>query len=136
MNLPDYDTFVVTRKKNPDHIVEEFNGTKADLLHMAVGISKEAGELLDAVARLCFYDKELDLENVVEEMGDIEFFLSGLRDRVAMILGINTVQLQKQVLGRNVAKLSRRYSSGKFSNDQANARADKANEGGEYIGKS
>lgn len=135
MKLSNYDEFVVTRKKNPDHIVGEFNAAKADLLHMAVGISKESGELLDSIARLCFYDKELDLENVVEEMGDIEFFLSGLRDRVGIMLGVSTVDLQEKILRHNVGKLSARYSSGKFSNDQANARADKANEGGEYIGE-
>lgn len=66
-------------KKPGEEIVAEFNSDKADLIHMAAGISKEAGELLDAVARLCFYDKKLDVENVVEELGDIEFFMEGIR---------------------------------------------------------
>lgn len=104
-------------KKPGEEIVDEFNSDKADLLHMAVGISKEAGELLDAVARLCFYDKKLDVENVVEELGDIEFFMEGIRERLNIT--------RDDTLRHNHEKLSRRYQSKSFSNDQANARADK-----------
>ena len=125
MKLYEYDDFVITKKKDPRQILAEFREEKADLLHMAVGISKEAGELLDAVARLCFYDKELDVDNVIEEMGDIEFFMSGLRDRIAIILETNTESLQKEILSLNILKLSKRYASGGFSNEEANARADK-----------
>ena len=128
MNLSDYDAFVETRKKNPFRIVEEFHFAKADLLHMAVGISKESGELLDSIARLCFYDKDLDTNNVIEEMGDIEFFMSGLRARIADILEVCPQELHSAILSRNVEKLSKRYASGGFSNAEANARADKGEE--------
>ena len=117
---PEYAEFVAGKKKPGESIVDEFNSTKADLLHMAVGITKEAGELLDAVARLCFYNKELDLENVAEELGDIEFFLEGFRQRAEIS--------RDTTLFMNMEKLGKRYASGSFSNEQANARADK--EGG------
>lgn len=48
-------------------------------LHMAVGISGEAGELLAACANGALFGNELDIENVVEELGDLEFYMEGLR---------------------------------------------------------
>ena len=46
---------------------------------MVVGVSGEAGELLDAVKKAVIYRKPLDLENVIEELGDLEFYMEGLR---------------------------------------------------------
>ena len=46
---------------------------QAHLLHMAIGISGEAGELLDA----CVLEKSPD--DKIEELGDIEFYMEGLR---------------------------------------------------------
>ena len=41
-----------------------------DQLHMAIGISTEAGELLDAYKKAFAYDKDIDIVNIVEEIGD------------------------------------------------------------------
>jgi len=92
----------------------------AHLLHMAVGISGEAGELLDAVKKAAIYVKPIDRDNVVEELGDLEFYMEGLRQGV----GIS----REETLNANIAKLSKRYASGKYSNQQAQERADKAAE--------
>lgn len=65
--------------KNGDMIVQELDGSKAHILHMAVGIAGEAAELLEA-----FYvprnlqNVELDMNNVIEELGDMEFYVEGL----------------------------------------------------------
>src|SRR5690554_4006225 len=53
-----------------------------NLLHMTCGVSGEAGELLDAIKKHVFYRKPLDMENVIEELGDIEFYLEGLRQQL------------------------------------------------------
>lgn len=45
-------------------------------LHACVGIAGEAGELLDAIKKHWIYGKLFDAENVVEECGDILFYLS------------------------------------------------------------
>lgn len=112
-----YDQFTMSTFKDPDDIVAELSSHKAAVLHAATIIAKEAGELLDAVARLVFYDKTLDLDNVEEELGDIEYGMSTLRQS----LGIN----RNDTIDKNVLKLSKRYAAGRFSNEQANARADK-----------
>lgn len=90
----------------------------AHLLHMAVGVAGEAGELLDAVKKHAVYVRPIDRENVVEELGDLEFYMEGIRAG----LGIT----REEVLAANIAKLSKRYAGGTYSNAAAQARADKA----------
>lgn len=89
-------------------------------LHMAVGVSGEAGELLDAVKKAAIYCKPIDRANVIEELGDIEFYLEGLRQ------GMNITR--EETLQGNREKLAKRYAAGAYSNQQARDRADKAGE--------
>jgi hypothetical protein len=63
------------------------------------------------------YGKPLDRGNVLEELGDLEFYMEGLRQ------GIQATR--EEVLRHNMAKLSKRYSSGSYSDAQAQERADK-----------
>ena len=88
-----------------------------DLTHMAIGVSGEAGELLDAIKKVTIYNKEIDRKNVIEELGDIEFYLAGIRQ----CLGIT----RKATLEANVHKFSVRYKDFKYSDKQAQDRADK-----------
>lgn len=97
-------------------IVASLTPEKAHLLHMAVGIAGEAGELLDAIKKAVVYNKPLDLENVVEELGDLEFYMEGLRQ------GVNVTR--EQTIDANIAKLGVRYAGG-YSDAAAQARADK-----------
>jgi NTP pyrophosphatase (non-canonical NTP hydrolase) len=98
-------------------ILETLTPTKVDLLHMMVGVQGEAGELLDAVKKHVVYNKALDVENVIEELGDIEFYLQGVRAN----LGIT----REETLEHNLVKLRKRYAAG-YSDKAAQERADKA----------
>lgn len=104
-------------KKDGALIVTQMTPAKADLLHMAVGVAGEGGELLDAVKRHTIYDKVLDRDNVVEELGDIEFFLEGLRQRLDIT--------REETLEHNIAKLGVRYVDHQYSDEQAQNRRDK-----------
>lgn len=108
---------VANLAKPGQNIVDSLTPEAAHLLHMAVGISGESGELLDAVKKAAIYCKPIDRENVIEELGDLEFYMQGLRSG----LGIT----REETLEANIAKLSKRYSAGTYSNAQAQARADK-----------
>jgi NTP pyrophosphatase (non-canonical NTP hydrolase) len=99
-------------------ICQEMDPNKAHMLHMIMGVSGEAGELLDAIKKAVIYNKPLDIENVIEELGDIEFYLEGLRQG----LGIE----REETLVANVKKLSVRYEAGSYSDTAAQTRADKA----------
>lgn len=103
--------------KSGNQIAEEITGSDAHGLHMAVGISGEAGELLDAIKKAVIYRKPLDRENVVEELGDLEFYLEGLRQG----LGIT----REETIEANIAKLGKRYEGFNYSDQAAQTRADK-----------
>jgi NTP pyrophosphatase (non-canonical NTP hydrolase) len=63
-------------------IAEELTPEDCHRLHMAIGISGEAGELLDAVKKATIYRKPLDIANIVEECGDLLFYISGILDSI------------------------------------------------------
>lgn len=113
-----YESMVRSLAKQGTVILEELTGSRCNLWHMATGISGEAGELLDAVKKHVAYNKTLDVENIVEELGDLEFYMEGLRQE----LGIT----RQETLDGNYDKLmKKRYPQG-YSDAAAHARADKA----------
>ena len=116
-NVINYVAMVAALAKPGEAILSSLTPDRCHLLHMAVGVSGEAGELLDAVKKATIYGKPLDRENVIEELGDLEFYMEGLRQG----LGIT----REETLQANVAKLGARYAAGKYSDKAAIARADK-----------
>lgn len=98
-------------------ILDEMTPANAHLIHMIMGLSGEVGELLDAVKKSVIYKKPLDMENVVEELGDIEFYLEGFRQGLQIT--------RKQTLIENIAKLDVRYQ-GTYTDRAAQDRADKS----------
>lgn len=91
---------------------------QAHLIHMAVGIAGEAAELLEPFINNLINNEPLDISNIIEELGDIEFYLQGLRQGL---------QIERdRVLQENITKLSVRYSSLSYSDAAAQQRADKA----------
>lgn len=96
-------------------------------MHAAVGCSGEGGEMLDCVKKVFIYGKRWDqidpktndtpLENLLEEMGDFRFYYQKLLN----MIGITDEDVQ----AHNYVKLSTRYSSGVYTDAQAQERADK-----------
>lgn len=103
--------------KPGEDIISSLTPEKADLWHMATGVAGEAGELLDAVKKHVIYNKPIDIENVIEELGDLEFYMEGVRQN----LGIT----REQTIEQNIAKLSVRYHGLTYSDQKAQDRADK-----------
>lgn len=85
-------------------------------LHAAVGIAGESGEILDAIKKTWIYNKPLDRENVLEECGDLLFYLQAL-------LAHNGFTMQ-DARDHNIAKLAKRYPEG-YTDKAAQERADK-----------
>ena len=81
-----------------------------DILHSAIGLSSEAGELLDAVKKHLYYGKSLDLVNLKEEAGDLCWFLAILLNRLEISF--------EEVMEKNIEKLKARYGE-KFSEEKA-----------------
>lgn len=116
-----YAEMVLALAKPGADIIASMTPSSVHALHMAVGISGEAGELLDAVKKHVIYNKPIDRDNVVEELGDLEFYMEGLRQG----LGIS----REETLNANVVKLTTgpkaRYKGGVYTDAAAQARADK-----------
>jgi len=103
--------------KDGQLIVNEMTPKTAHMLHMAVGISGESGELLDAIKKAVIYQKPLDRKNVIEELGDLEFYMEGLRQGLCIS--------REETLEANISKLSVRYADLEYSDQSAQTRADK-----------
>jgi NTP pyrophosphatase (non-canonical NTP hydrolase) len=112
-----YSDMVMALAKSGADILETLNPAKVHLWHMASGVAGEGSEVLDEIKKHVAYDKPLDTAKVIEELGDVEFYLEGIRQA----LGIT----REQVLETNSIKLSLRYSKG-YSDQAAIKREDQA----------
>jgi NTP pyrophosphatase (non-canonical NTP hydrolase) len=112
-----YDEFVESLCKPGHHICSELFPEDAHRIHMAMGIAGEAGELLDAIKKATIYRKPYDKDNVLEECGDILFYVQGMLNSFGFTL--------QDAIKANVYKLGVRYSKGKYTDAQAQFRADK-----------
>jgi len=84
--------------------------------HALFGLMTEVGELTDEFKKHIYYDKELYICHVKEEIGDIFYYLAVL---------LNTFNMNpEQVLTSNIEKLKQRYPEG-FTEKDAVKRMDK-----------
>jgi NTP pyrophosphatase (non-canonical NTP hydrolase) len=79
------------------------------LLHAAVGLAGEAGEVLDQIKKSTFTNKKEDLHKLVQEMGDVEFYMQALRNELAIS--------RDHVLNENILKLEARHPDGFSKSD-------------------
>jgi len=112
-----YDEFVESLSKPGHDICYELTPRDAHRIHMAMGVAGEAGELLDTIKKAAIYRKPYDKDNVLEECGDILFYVQGMLNSFGFTL--------QGAITANVEKLSVRYSKGNYTDAQAQSRADK-----------
>jgi NTP pyrophosphatase (non-canonical NTP hydrolase) len=86
-------------------------------LHCALGVCGEAGELADAVKKETIYGKPLDMPNIIEELGDLLFYIHATMN----VYGLS----EQEVLQANANKLAKRYKSLTYSSEAAINREDK-----------
>lgn len=80
------------------------------LLHAAMGLCTEAGEFMDMMKKHILYGKDLDLTNLVEELGDMNWYEALALDEMAVPFEI--------VFDINIKKLRLRYPN-KFNEKDA-----------------
>jgi NTP pyrophosphatase (non-canonical NTP hydrolase) len=86
------------------------NRMMARLLHGAIGLCTETGELQDQIKKHLMYKREFDRVNVIEECGDLLWYLALILDAVG-----GTIE---DAMIRNVGKLRKRYPE-KFTIERA-----------------
>lgn len=104
---------------------EEFK-LRHELLHAAIGISGEAGELLDAVKKHIFYEQALDVNNVIEELGDLKYYIEAMVQNLGKRNPFHPdAEIHEIIVDHNIDKLRKRYDKLAFSNKAAEERKDK-----------
>lgn len=99
-NTPDFDG-VMKRLSEKD---------KIHLLHACMGMTTEVGEFVDTMKKYVFYGKQIDYVNLVEEVGDLFWY---------MALACNTLGVSfEEVTRKNIEKLKARYGD-KFTSEKA-----------------
>ena len=100
-----------TESQNFDEIAGRLSQRKMiRLLHSAMGVSTEAGELLDALKKHIYYGKKLDETNLQEELGDLFWYLAIMADELDVDF--------ESLMHKNIEKLRARYGE-KFTSQKA-----------------
>jgi len=99
-----------TYQKQAARTLRRLFNEQEDIQHMLFGMMTELGELVDTYKKHYAYGKELDMINVMEEMGDIMWYWANMCN----ITGINA-EASLQV---NIDKLKARYPE-KFNEELA-----------------
>jgi NTP pyrophosphatase (non-canonical NTP hydrolase) len=112
MNSTEYIKTVIAREsKDNKSIIRRLKSYRAvRLLHACMGINTESGELTDILKKYVFYGKEIDIPNIIEEIGDLLWYIS----LVAYEFNISFEEL----MDINNAKLETRYGPA-FSEEKA-----------------
>lgn len=107
MNPSEYiENATVTENRDFDSIRSHLTDRNIRLLHAAIGVTTEAGELLDSLKKAMFYGRELDVVNFKEELGDILWYIAIAYDELGGSF--------EEGMEVNIAKLTARYGE-KFS---------------------
>lgn len=87
------------------------------LANIGLGITSEAGEIADCLKKTLVFGKDLDIDNLKEECGDILWYIAVL---------LKTINSSfEEVMEMNVEKLATRYPTGTFKVSDALAKIDK-----------
>ena len=116
MNNKDYQVWAIKKERRYDTLTSRLNTRDFRLMHASMGLSGEAGELIDTIKKHIFYNKPLDVKNIKEEAGDILWYIAIILDQVDSSFD--------EVMKLNQDKLEARYPSG-FTEQAAKDRADK-----------
>lgn len=113
-------------KKSTDRLLNKINdleiGNRGEdtpeielggVLNAALGLSGEVGELNDMLKKWIFHEKQLDVEHLKREIGDIYWYLALICDSFEFNLD--------EIMQINVDKLKARYPEG-FDTYRANHR--------------
>jgi NTP pyrophosphatase (non-canonical NTP hydrolase) len=107
----DYQQAVAGLESMPEALKSIPDKKTARLLHGVLGCGTEAGELQDALKKHIYYGKPLDEGNLVEELGDLLWYVALLCNVLGVSLG--------EVKQKNIEKLLKRYPGGKFETKHA-----------------
>lgn len=102
MTPEDYQELLMTTAPFRYDLVSKLMYRKdAELLHAQLGITTEAGEFADIIKKYLMYGKEVDRVNLIEELGDLTWYIGLAIQAVGSSWG--------EVFSTNIKKLATRY---------------------------
>ena len=87
-------------------------------MHAVIGIADESGELIEMLKRALYYGDPISTEHILEEYGDLLFFILLDCRRIAKNREMSVEEVFQEVLNRNIAKLEQRYKK-RFTEKEA-----------------
>ena len=87
--------------------------------NMCMGLAGEIGEVIDIMKKHIYQGKELDITDVIEEVGDVLWY-------IANFCNVNNITMD-ECMESNIKKLRKRFPNG-FTIKDANERKDKMGE--------
>ena len=87
--------------------------------NMCMGLAGEIGEVIDIMKKHIYQGKELDITDVIEEVGDVLWY-------IANFCNVNNITMD-ECMESNIKKLRKRFPNG-FTTKDANERKDKMGE--------
>lgn len=105
MNNKEYiEGVLVTEARDFTAVKERMQDTgTVRLMHAMIGMATESGEIQDQLKKHIFYGKSLDKTNLVEELGDLMWYVGVMCSELDVGLD--------EVMEKNIAKLKARYGS-------------------------
>ncbi len=95
MNFEQYQKFVLQGVMLPEDTERE------RLMLAGMGLAGEAGEVCDEAKKVAFHGKDMDMDKMIKELGDVLWYF-------ALMLDTKGITLQ-EVMETNVIKLCARY---------------------------
>ena len=92
---------------------------EATCSNMCMGLAGEIGEVIDIMKKHIYQGKELDITDVIEEVGDVLWY-------IANFCNVNNITMD-ECMESNIKKLRKRFPNG-FTTKDANQRKAKMGE--------
>jgi len=106
----EYQQLALRTEHTPALFNEKVEPGRERVLHGLMGVCTEAGELMDPLKRELIYGKGLDEVNVMEECGDLLWYIALALDAAGYTM--------EEAMEKNIAKLRARYPE-KFTEEDA-----------------
>jgi NTP pyrophosphatase (non-canonical NTP hydrolase) len=114
MNPTEYQKQSMRTRCPQNEVVTKFTGEenlkRVQVLHGIVGLTGEVGELASAIEKFAWYNQELDVANVIEELGDVLWYIAEICEGLNADLG--------KIMELNINKLKTRYPD-KYTDNNA-----------------
>ena len=89
---------------------------REEILHWVIGLTEEAGEVASLVKHKHFHNEDISDAKIAEELGDVLWYLAAMCTALCISL--------QDVASLNIAKLTRRFPKGQYTDEGIQHRHD------------